>query len=311
MSCGDGSVAGRYRVRDGISANDIIPISSTENTGLGQFRGVTEEIVTPAGCTEITLYFYAPATNGRAVFDSVNVKRILDGSPAQDYTDWAVQEQSIARHGRREIVLEPRGLAPKEAARMRDSLLQARAWPQERQQNGDGSTRLEVFVLGHIHRAGWLYVGDLAGKRDTCSAHVSAMAEKLPWVQGTAVRPNEAAYTIAEQPQRILDALRDVVEAGDGDGRQWRCFIDVGRRLVYEPVNFAPELSMSAGIIYRRLGNRQAQNPRLIRAMQVVRNYDFPDRSSLPGTQLEQRNDSLLESVTVGADGLRRQWVGG
>jgi len=310
VSCGDGSVAGRYRVRDGVGGGDIIPLTSTDNTGLDQFRGVTEEIVTPSGCDMIAFSLYAPATAGFAVFDSVYIQPILDGDQAEAYTDWATNEQSIERHGRREITLSPGDIGPGEAERMRDSFLLARAWPQEQQTGGDGSTRLEVYCLGYIHRADWLYTDDMVAARDTLSGHVAAIAAKLPWVTSTAVRSNAASFTLAETPQTYLEALKALVESGDADGNMWRVFIDRGRRLVYEQVEFTPALSMAGGRLYERLGDKQSANGRLLRAMKVVRNFDFPDRTRLPGSLLLQRNDSLMESVTVGPSGLRRQWAG-
>lgn len=310
-SCGNGSVAGRYRIYDVSNAADIVPLTSTGNTGLGQFRNVTEEITTPGGCTALSIYFYAPSGAGWAVFDSVDVKKIVDGDPGDSYTDWGTQDQSITRHGRREISLDGKGLTSLEAKTLKNSFLAARAWPQEQQANGDGSTRLDVFVNGHIHRAGWLLTdSDINGKTDTASNLVSAIAAKLPWLQGAAVRSNDAPYTVSERPQTLLDVLRDIALLGDQDNNMWRLYIDRGRRLVYEPVDFAPTLSMAKGKIYRRLGDRQTVSDRQLRAMQVVRNYDFPDRTRLPGSLLLQRNDSLLESVIVGPNGLRRGIAG-
>lgn len=310
-SCGNGSVAGRYRLYDVSNAADIVPLVSTGNVGLGQFRGVSEEITTPAGCTGLRLYLYAPSAAGWAVFDSVEVTPIVDGDKGQAYTDWLLQAQSITAHGRREITLDARKMTPLEAKSLTTSFLAARGWPQETQENGDGSTRLDVHVSGYIHRADWLMTDDdLHGQTAGMSDLITAIAAKLPWVTSTAVRVNATPYTMPEQPQTLLDALRDITLAGDVGGAMWRLYIDRGRRLIYEPVDFQPALSMTGGKIYRRLGDRQTVNPRIIRAMSVVRDYDFPGRNALPGSLLPQRNDSLLESIVVGPRGLRRSVAG-
>lgn len=310
-SCGNGSVGGRYRIYDVDNGADIVPITGTDNTGLGQFRNVTEEITTPGGCTTLRLYFYAPSTAGWSVFDSVDVKKVVDGDTGKSYSDWLINEQSVGRHGRREITLDGKGLSPLGAKTLRNSFLAARAWPMEKQDNGDGSTRLDVYVNGYIHRADWLMTDDdINGRTDTASNLVRTIASKLPWVRSTAVRDNSITYTVSEHSQTILDVLRDIALLGDETGNMWRLYIDRYRRMVYEQVDMTPSLAMTGGKIYRRLGDKRAVDERQIRAMQVVRNYDFPDRSRRPGSLLLQRNDSLLESIIVGPHGMRRSVAG-
>jgi hypothetical protein len=311
VSCGDGSVAGRWRLRDITGAADIVPITSTENTGLGQFLTVEEEIVTPKNCVTMRLFFYAPATAGWAVFDSVRVARVVDGEDGQAYTAWRVNAPSVGRHGRREITLDGGGMTPAESLALRNSFLRERAWPQSTHDNGDGSTRLEVTCLGYIHRAGWVHTGDdLNGQTAVASNHVEQIAEALDWVNSVAIRANSLSYTMPEEERTLLQALIDLSNLGDASENLWRVHAEAGRRLVYGPVNFEPVLSMTNGQLYRRLGDKETADARQLRAMSVIRDYDFPDRSRDPSSQLEQRNDYLMESITVGPSGMRRS-IGG
>lgn len=307
VSCGDGTVDGRYQLRDHTNGADIVPLTSTGNTGLGQFRTVTEEFVTPAGCTTLRIMFHAPSASGWAIFDSVRAQRVADGRDGESYTSWATQDESVARHGRREITLDGRERSPLQAALYRDTFLARRAWPVERQMGGDGETRLEVYVNGYIHRAAWIETdSDTDGITDTIANHVESLAGKLDWVKLIVVDANANLHTMSERRQTVLDALRELMDDGDDDSALWRIYVDADRTLYYRKVDFAPRYALSGGTIYPHLGARKQSNQRLLRAMSVVRNFDFPDSSLLPGSLLQQRNDSLIESVTIGPNGLKK-----
>lgn len=70
---GDGTYAGRYLVYDVTNSANIIGATATGVTGTS-YALVYDAFVVPAGCTEISLLLYCPATNGgSAYFDAVKL----------------------------------------------------------------------------------------------------------------------------------------------------------------------------------------------------------------------------------------------
>lgn len=66
---GDGTYAGRYKVRDATGAADILDLRSTGVAG-ATYTQVTAMFTAPSGCLSIELHLYCPATNGGiAYFD--------------------------------------------------------------------------------------------------------------------------------------------------------------------------------------------------------------------------------------------------
>lgn len=309
VTAGDGTVSGRYRIRDVTNGADITAVTSANVTGTN-YKRVTEEIVVPNGCTSIRLYLYASTAAGYAIFDSVRIERRKDGRTDDFFTDWSTENSSIARHGRRERTLDGGNITPSQADDMRDAFLNTQAWPREKQTNGAPETRLDIYCLGYIHRAGWLETdSDVDGVTDSVTNHFTTIVNKLPWLGRAIAYSNTDNVTMPETTRTLADALRTLADFGDSSGNMWRIYISKERDMILQQVSFTPTLAQSRNKIYRAIGDKQTVDDRLIKAMSVIRNYDFPDSSELPTSLFEQRRDSLLEQVTVGTNGLRREFA--
>ncbi len=74
---GDGTYAGRYKVRDVTAGTDFIGPITTGVTGTSYTQAVAYFTV-PAGCSSIAIAFFSPATvGGTAYFDDISLKEVL------------------------------------------------------------------------------------------------------------------------------------------------------------------------------------------------------------------------------------------
>lgn len=76
---GDGTNAGRYRVRDNTNAVDLVATVTTGVTG-ATWAQITPTVTAPAGCIQINIYFYCPNVGaGFACFDDAQALIPMDG----------------------------------------------------------------------------------------------------------------------------------------------------------------------------------------------------------------------------------------
>lgn len=142
-----------------------------EAGGFGQlingFTGVTQgdwqrysiEVVTPAGCTTISVRFYCPSEKVASTYvDDVSVRRKADGRIAKHETAAAEDLASQRRYGVREVYVDAQVGPRTRAEALRDRALALGAWPEARETGkGSGKPGLKVACVGYGKVLEWVY----------------------------------------------------------------------------------------------------------------------------------------------------------
>ena len=76
---GDGTVAGRYMLRDRTNGTALIPPTSTRVTSAAEYVRITATITLPRDCHAVTLFLLAPDRAGSCLFDDVSLTRLPAG----------------------------------------------------------------------------------------------------------------------------------------------------------------------------------------------------------------------------------------
>lgn len=313
---GDGSVDGRYRVRDMTAGSDIIALAATSISG-AEYRTIVQEFVAPTGCSSIRVYLYAPSSAGAAYYDDVSMQRLVNGSPDYSYTTFALNDRSIARYGRRELIVDAGNMPAAGAEDFRDTQLAALAWPQisapELAEEGavePDAARLEIEMVGYWSTAFWRYLtvftdGAGAAKGDVITDILTTDCDHL---SAGIIRANSSLVRLgAESEGRLAgDVLAEIVESGDG-ADVYRLQVDGQRRVVYEAIDAGTVgLYRRDGRYYQLAGGQAAVNPFVVPAGVVLRDADWPGGEQHYAGFLTNAADSIIEEIEVtGAGGLR------
>ena len=307
-AAGDGSVDGSYRVYDSTNTADILASTATGNT-TAAYRTVTFDFVAPQGCATVQFSFIAPGAAGSAYFDNVTVQRLVNGQPAYSYTDWATNEQSIRRYGRREYIIDAGQYSPDEAGTLRDDRIAISAWPSVstplRITNVAAGTqpvsRLEVEVVGYWATAFFQYVSATDGgvSKNASDLFSDVLSSDCPWLLSGQIRSNTDQVIVDDAREiRAGDLLQQVVPDA------WRVWIDSQLRVFYEEIDADnPVLFRRNGQYRDQIGGKRQLNPFGIQAGIVVHDMDWPGTVSNYGGLLQQDSDFIVEEVAVTASG--------
>lgn len=310
---GDGTNAGNYRVRDVTNAIDIKASTSTGITGT-TFQIVTYDFIAPTGCTSVRVFFIAPAAAGSAWFDEVSLQRLVDGTPADSLTDWAVNEASITRYGRRELEIDIAEAPDTEADALRDDRLAALAWPMEGppviddgaievDDQGRPQARLTVECVGYGATAGFRYatLNTEGSGVDTDQALTDALAD-CDWLT--------AGILAANTTQFRFDAGKETLRASELVSRlvpaDWRLWVDGERQVWAEPVPVEVELTRLRGHYSRGPGGSLPVDPYAVRAGERVQSALWPDtRAVVTDGVIASGNEFIAGGWKVEAGGLQ------
>lgn len=307
-----GDSEGRYAVTETVGGGNIIELTGTGHLE-DAYRLIRDGFTVPAGVTSITISLYCPDQNNRLVlYDDVSLRLVdAQSAPVNRLTEWATNEESVTRHGRREhIIKEPRQ-TPITALNTRDTALAEKAWAKvspPRFGAGGGADVLRVGVVGYWATAYFRY---LTQGQEQTPITLSALVD--------AIIENDCdfltATRIADNPQRLKITASDHIKAGvqldniarmGNAGELWRLI--VGQRqgqntVTYEPIEKEPAYYRRDGVILDRAGSDRATDPYGIEAGRVIRDLDFVGGRGDFGGYLLQSNDFVLEEIQVNAQG--------
>lgn len=223
-------------------------------------------------------------------------------------TGWYTTVNSVNRYGRKEHV-ESIGEYPQAAAEANaQDILMKNAWPRPvpvGMRPDVSEPVLRVTVLGYAFTANWKYVSTADGNTGDVSAWIEAIAgTDLQFLRigriGGNTLPVKRELEVGKI--RAWDQLQELADLGDTSFNPWLLYVDVGRRLIYEPLPSVPRYFWRRGKLYDRAATSQAVNPWFVRPA-VVRDLSFPAGSVEPGSHFADSRDAWLPQVEVSADG--------
>lgn len=229
----------------------------------------------------------------------------------QHTTPFETQTQSIARYGRKELVLSGPTGSSEPAVQMAVTELAANGWPWPRAVSVDvlGATRLSVSCVGYVYTANWRYVDDTQYDDGWHDITVNEFVHEIldDYCLDLLVKGNIAPNTLNRKKliagkTRAWDFLEELAALGDASGNRYHLWVGPGRRIHYGPVDTTPRYIMRQGGLYNTAGATVGLNPYLITPA-VVRDLSFPVARSEPGSFLDDARDIFVEEVEVGANG--------
>lgn len=224
---------------------------------------------------------------------------------------WSTQAQSVARYGRKETLITKYSSATQataQAARMLEE--RAYPWPRAVAVGTGNAASLDVTVCGYVFAANWRYIDPQGSYWDgTQSENISAWLKRLAdayaaeYLTTTKISTNTVQHQkMIEAPVRCWDYLQELVEVGDADGDPWRLYVDSGRRLNYEQIDLTPYYWLRHDGLYLSAGGQKVVNPYLLRPG-VLRDLQYPQARTEPGSMLADARDILIDEVEVNAAG--------
>lgn len=305
---GSGNLGGRFRVSNTAETVDYIPLSSTLIFN-SVYRKVERSFTVPAGETTVRITLQCPNQNNRAAyFDDVSLRLVDEqGNEIKRLTLFATNDQSINRHGRRELIVTDMRQTPTTAAGIRDTTLSEKAWAKvsNPQFTDGGDNRLEVDVVGYWATAFFRYltVGNWQTEQLINELITDIVTTDCDWIELGAVRAaTDKARINPLDRKRAGNVLVELTERGDM-GTIQRMIVSQQRRLTYELVDKTPIYFRRDGLFYNRAGGKQRVDPFQVQGGVVARDEDFGGQSAHYEGYLLANNDFILEDVEVNAMG--------
>lgn len=320
---GDGSAnsSPRFAIRDPNASQWILSVQPCGPAAATWQQRKIPGVVGPSD-GELLLFFYAPNTSGRTGY--VDLVEVRERTETVYELPWAVGASSVARYGRKEMLLRLDDYPMSTAEAYRDTYLAGNAWPWPRPVaiGARGKTVLEVKVCGYVFTANWLYQVAGDGTEADISTWIAAMAGSswglsnahggtvdaagdMEFLKAGTIRTNTLQRRQAvESYSRPWDIIQELVALGDASGAPWRAWVGPGRLLHYGPVDVAPRYYLRGGGIYERVGARSQASPWAMQPA-VFRDMSYSPTVAEPGSFLDFRNDLWVEEVEM-ADGWDR-----
>jgi hypothetical protein len=324
---------GRFRVRDPNAAEDIISLRSTGYSGPNWTQiGATGQntFIGPAG-GEILLFFYSPYLRNN---DGDNVYFALDTDfddvelceelPSIFETEWAVNQSSIDRYGRKELVVHLDEYGQTTSEEYRDKVLAVSCWPWPRPVGAQppGQAVLDVVCCGYIFTTNWMQVMGGDGQNHNVSDWIATIigsdyglspnhggtintAGDCQFIKTVRIDENTLQVPAAlNMEQRPFDVLSEMVELGDDAGHPWQLQVLAGRKAIYQQIPTTPSYYLRRDGIYDTAGGAKQSNFWLMKPG-VFRDMTWRSGSAEIGSWLENRMDFFVDEIEM-ADGWSR-----
>lgn len=227
------------------------------------------------------------------------------GTPAT--TSAATNDESIARYGRREQILDLSDQAVAAANAYRDRYLLENAWPWARTSGvnlSGGLAELVVTVCGYAFTAGWRHetAGDASTDDldDWISEIVTTDCAEFLSVGRITANTLQVKKDTSEE-RRAWDVLLMLAGLGDASDNPYRIYVDIGRRVVYEQISTTPLYYLRDGQIYTSAGGAAEVDPWAVKPA-VVRDIRYPVGGRELGAWLTDIRDFYAEEVECSAD---------
>lgn len=239
------------------------------------------------------------------MYNAVKVKfSDEDGEPQE--TAWFTDDESIDRYFRRELIIPLNDVSQAEAEAEAAGTLTETAypWPWPLRFDRRLEDRVEVTAAGDVFTANNRYVS--AATLDGNTGNISDFVKKIvendcDFLQVGRITTNTLqSKRSLKINMRAWDALHHLALIGDGN-QPWRVWIDLEGHVNYGPADNTPYLEWHGrerGLV-DRVGDR---SPWAISSW-VIRDKTRPGRNAIPGTFLQQSNDSWIYEIEM-ADGM-------
>lgn len=310
---GNGTNPGLFRVRDATNSVDIRASGSTGVAGT-VFQIVTFDFIAPPTCVSVTVYLIAPSSAGSAYFDEASLQRLANSEPVDSLTDWATNDASITRYGRRELEVDIAESPDTAAETLRDERLAALAWPMESapyideaasavDERGQPLARLTVECVGYGATAGFRYatLNTEGSGVDTDQALTDAL-DDCDWLTAGVIFANSSGFRFDAQKEtlRVNELIERMVPA------DWRLWVNGSREVMFEAVPADVELYRKRGMYSRHRGADVPVDPYEVQAGIRVQSALWPDaRATVTEGVITSGNEFVAHGWQVDAGRLQ------
>ncbi len=304
---GSGAVAGRYRLRDNSNAADIIAVTTTGITGT-RWQTVELEFVTPANCTSITVYFYAPTSAASVYFDNAFLHKLLNSKEVSNLTSPVENAQSITAYGKKEMIVEEFETRPDAVTAAQKHLTAAVLPKTGRAPTTNANISLDVVVAGYIFTTKWIYTTSIQqyGGETPANTLIDSLLTLCPYVASKLIRANTTELQLPiGRHLTVRDAINHIIKIdNDKSDNFWRLYMTADRRAIYEEINANPLYAIANGrFVHARANRAPVTNPYII-TPGVVRDLDDPTLYKRINPFFADVRDFLLDEISVGPQGI-------
>ena len=244
----------------------------------------------------LTLNGYKERRSVGDVWNAIKCQYVDTSNAAQD-TGWSINQSSIDRYERRELILR---LSNKESAdadaRVATVLTEAReAWARVIDINVAEPDSLRVTAVGDIYTANNRYVTAATGS--TIADHITnIIGTDCDRLTAGQVATNSIAAQSFDMPRRGWDALLELTQIGDASGNPYRLWVTPTGLIHYQQADNSP-----AFYWYGRSRGLQIIGDVSPWAIQpgVIRNLTSRPSLPIPGSFLADSRDSWVQAVEI------------
>lgn len=235
----------------------------------------------------------------RSVGDVFNAVRVMfvDPTGTNDQTDYILNQRSIDRYGRRDLVLEKESAntAQAEALANTELIRSAEAWSKITGINPDWPNQLDVIAVGDV----FLLNNRLTtapGGVDYDARITQLLTDKSEFVTAGGIKANSLETEDLQIPTGVWEVFHDLVK--DGDGTQpWRLWVDADSRLWYQPADNTPAYEYHGRV--KGLSDTEGNKSPWLVKPGVVRNVTRQSTTPIPGSFLSDGRDSWVQEVEM------------
>ena len=216
-----------------------------------------------------------------------------------DETTWVEDTSSQAKYGIREIVVPAASVTPTVAQAAAEAELAASldAEPELVGVSEDAEDVLAVTAVGVVMTANNRYVTASAGS--TFSDYITnIIADDCQVLSAGDIQTNALESTAIDIDARAWDTMYEMILNGDSAGAAWRLWCDQNDLLHYTVADNTPTLKWGGRKHGGLSDSGGERNPWLFKPG-VMRNLTRPYSLPLPGSFMQQGNDSWVDEITM------------
>lgn len=241
------------------------------------------------------------------------VKVIYRDADAQSETAWSENTDSSDEYGEMQYI-DPIGEATAAAAgALRDTRLADFGFPRSRMIGGlEFSSepkeqivdQLQITVMGYVATMNWRY-RESSIAATAASTALEDLVDDSEFVTAGAIDSNSLSVDVdCSTPQRLWDAIEDILLLGDASGNRWMGGVYEDREFDYNQAATEIEYYIRNGILIDKGGS--AVIPSLLKPDFIVRNANAPAGGTPVGGNVwdDPRNAWITEVEFVAPDGL-------
>lgn len=241
------------------------------------------------------------------------VKVLYRDGGAQTTTAWGQNADSVAEYGRMEYIDSIGEATSAQATALRDTRLADFGFPRSRMVGGlefssepreQMVDNLQVTVAGYVATMNWRY-RESSIVATAASTAISTLVGASEFITAGTIDTNALSVDVdCTTPQRLWDAIEDIILQGDASGNRWVGGVYEGREFNYNQAATEVEYYIRNGILMDKLGSQVV--PSSLKPDFIVRNANAPSGGTPVGGNVwdDPRNAWITEVEFVAPDGL-------